>query len=422
MSSQKIEKRDSRGLGIFIRTSLNYGIKEWRHTDDVVAWFTIYKTLLGLGHDLYIGCVYIVPEYSTYQLHNEYAVLFDDVASISNECEIWVCGDYNAKTNVLTEFCTPIDGSDGELDILIPTPDNQRHQMIENMYTTGKLVRHSMDRAPSNKHGSRLLEFCEITDMLIFNGRIGDDHGVGQFSRDDTTGRSVVDYAIGTPVIFNQIDSFKVLVKFPESDHSALSISLPIKSDISCNDTKVGPEWTTIHKYTWSQMALEDLQAAMLDDNSIPYYDEMIEYDTDIVANKFDQYIAQACDRVSTKVPCVRRNEKGPAWYDSECRPKRSQAIEAGERVTGPEQKQRQLAACREYRATKQRKQRTYIKKCIDDIKCTFMTNRTDMWRTISRMCGTCAVNEPCDDDFFDHLNVSILPKKNIILLMILRI
>ena len=78
--------------------------------------------------------------------------------------------------------------------------------------------------------------------------------------------------------------------------------------------------------------------------------------DTDIVANKFDQYITQACDRVFTKVPCVRRNKKGPAWYDSECWLKRSQAIEAGERVTDPEQKQRQLAACREYRATKQSK------------------------------------------------------------------
>ena len=249
------------GIGIFVRTSLKFGIKEWCHIDDVVAWFTIDKTLLGLSHYLYIGCVYIVPEYSTYQLHNVYAVLFDDVARMHNQCEILVCGDYNARTNVLTEFCTFIDGSDGELDKLIPTPDNQRHQMIKNMYATGKLVQHSIDRAPSYKHGSRLLAFCKIIDMLIFNGRIGDDHGVGQFTKDDTTGRSVVDYAIGTPVIFNQI----------------------------------GPDWTTIHKYAWSQIALEDLQAAMLDENSIHYYDEMIECMSnldDIVAKKFDQYIA----------------------------------------------------------------------------------------------------------------------------------
>ena len=57
-----------------------------------------------------------------------------------------------------------------------------------------------------------------------------------------------------------------------------------------------------------------------------------------------------------------------PAWYDSECRLKRSLAIRAGERVTNPTQRENQLAACREYRATKQRKQRKFISKCIDDI------------------------------------------------------
>ena len=55
----------------------------------------------------------------------------------------------------------------------------------------------------------------------------------------------------------------------------------------------------------------------------------------------------------------------------------------------------------------------------FDDIKCAFRADHTDMWHTISRMCGTCAINEPCDDDFFTW-NVSILPKKKIILLMIL--
>ena len=84
-------------------------------------------------------------------------------------------------------------------------------------------------------------------------------------------------------------------------------------------------------------MALEDIQAAMLDDNSTLYFDEMLECmsnsdDTNIVANKLDQYIAQALDRVFTKVPYIEKNKKDPAWYDSECTLKRSQAIETIER------------------------------------------------------------------------------------------
>ena len=55
------------GVGVYNRKSLKIGIKEWRrHSDDVVASFTIDKTLLVLGHDVHIGCVDIVPEYFTY--------------------------------------------------------------------------------------------------------------------------------------------------------------------------------------------------------------------------------------------------------------------------------------------------------------------------------------------------------------------
>ena len=75
-------KRDSGGLGIFIKSSLKHGIKTWRNTDDVVAWFVIDKSLTGLEHDTYIACVYIVPEYSTYQNHNEYEILLDDISRI----------------------------------------------------------------------------------------------------------------------------------------------------------------------------------------------------------------------------------------------------------------------------------------------------------------------------------------------------
>ena len=32
-------KKGSGGLEVFIGTYLKFGIKEWRHTDNVVAWF-----------------------------------------------------------------------------------------------------------------------------------------------------------------------------------------------------------------------------------------------------------------------------------------------------------------------------------------------------------------------------------------------
>ena len=227
-------------------------------------------------------------------------------------------------------------------------------------------------------------------------------------------------YSIGTPVIYNSVLVFKVLGKFPESDHRALSIALAINSENVSPDEGNKPEWHVMHKYVWSQRALDDLQSAMLDDESVLYHNRIIECicnldDVNAVANKFDQYMSQACDRVLTRVPCARKNKKrGPAWYDSECRLKRSLAIRASERVTNPTQRENQLAACREYRATKQRKQRKFISKCIDDINSAFTTNRTDMWRTINRMChGARVTDEPSDDAFYDYFKCLNFPKEN---------
>ena len=179
----------------------------------MVAWVILDKSVFGFKNNLYLGCVCIVPENSTYLKHNEYDILFNDMAKIPSDCEILLCGDYNARTNVAADHDRSVCGSDGDLEILIPNRINESCQIISAMHEMGKLTRYSMDTAPVNKHGTKLLELCKATDLLIFNGRLSADLGVEEFTRDDTTGRSVVDYAIGSPVIFNHVNYFKVLDK-----------------------------------------------------------------------------------------------------------------------------------------------------------------------------------------------------------------
>ena len=229
-------KRNSGGLGIFARVSIKNGLRPWCHIDDMNAWFILDKSVFGLENDLYLGCVYIVPENSTYLKHNECDLLLDDVAKIPSECGILLCGDYNARTNVLSDHDDYVSGNDGDLRNLMPTQMGESCHMISVLNEMGRLVRFSRDKTPANRHGSRLIDFCKATDLIIFNGRLGHDHGLGEFTRDDTTGRSVVDYAIGSPVIFNQVNFFKVLDKVPESDHRPLSISLSI--NYHCDNDK----------------------------------------------------------------------------------------------------------------------------------------------------------------------------------------
>ena len=128
--------------------------------------------------------------------------------------------------------------------------------------------------------------------------------------------------------------------------------------------------------------------------------------DTNIVAEKLDDYISQACKRTFNHVKCKGKyKSKAPKWYDAECKAKRALAIRAGERVTTHIDKERQIAACRSYRACKQRKERAYTKKCVNEIRHAFHNDRGSLWRVLDNISNASpAVNsEPSDSEFYHH-------------------
>ena len=154
-------------MGIFARVPIKNGLRPWCHTDDVIAWFILDKSVFGLENDLYLGCVYIVPENSTYLKHNECYLLLDDMAKIPSECGILLCGDNNARTNVLSDHDVYVSGSDRDLRNLMPTHISESCHMISVLNGMWRLLRFSRHKDPANRHGSRLIDFCKVTDMII---------------------------------------------------------------------------------------------------------------------------------------------------------------------------------------------------------------------------------------------------------------
>ena len=203
----------SGGLGIFIRLELKDGVDIWSYTDDVIAWVILKKDFFGIQSDIYVANVYhyIVPEGSTYIRHDEYNVIYDHVVNIPSDSEILLCGDLNARTGTAPDFDTYFMGSNGDLDRLLPYDVTYPHRLRGHILSTDISIRSSKDKATMNKHGSRLINLCKATGMLIFNGRIGKDNGIGDFTRDDTTGRSVVDYVLGTPKLIDIVTTFYIM-------------------------------------------------------------------------------------------------------------------------------------------------------------------------------------------------------------------
>ena len=101
---------------------------------------------------------------------------------------------------------------------------------------------------------------------MIVNGRVGEDHGIGEFTRIDTTDSSLVDYAMCSPGLFKQFSLFQVLRKLPESDHKPLSYSI----DCDRIESKIGDHesitWNTQMKYKWTHADLANIKPAIIDD------------------------------------------------------------------------------------------------------------------------------------------------------------
>ena len=159
--------------------------------------------------------IYIVPGGSSYHNKETFCLLYDQSSKIPANADIVLCGVYNARTGVMSEINADFwNAGNGELDRKIPDNADENSNLIEKIYADNILVRKSKDASTTNKHGREFLGFGKSTGLLIFNGRVVQDKGIGKYTRDHTTGRSVVDYVIRTPLLFLMVNDFRLLPKF----------------------------------------------------------------------------------------------------------------------------------------------------------------------------------------------------------------
>ena len=252
-----------------------------------------------------------------------FALLYEDVAHIPSHANVLLCGDYNAHTNTLPDYDIENRvGSDGNLVNLLPEDVLKSRDDLCKLYTTVRLIRYSKDTRPATTQGMSLIEFCNDTGLLIMNGRIGSDKGVGDFTRMGIGESSVVDYIIASPAMLDMLRDFQICAKLPESDH------LPIMFSINCNyewTHKSGSNvnWAPHVKYMWNANDLPNIQHALCDEISVPFHEQIQQalsdgVSTDHVANAVNALVGQACERACTTKSnaFVKHKYKGPGWYD----------------------------------------------------------------------------------------------------------
>lgn len=126
--------------------------------------------------------VYFPPEMSPFysNLEIEGFQELETMISESGDCEVLLCGDFNARTGDLLEF-THYD--DTEL----------QDEFIDVLNNTDVPVRKNVDKSV-NRFGRSLIKFCSEHSLFIGNGRCGTNSG--DYTYISAVGCSAIDYFI----------------------------------------------------------------------------------------------------------------------------------------------------------------------------------------------------------------------------------
>ena len=214
------------GLSILVKEKLieNKRIEFVESEDYHVMWLKISKDILDLDKNVYLGNVYLPPEGSKYADYDNFLEVEGECLDICNkeEAYLMLAGDFNAHTGILSDLVvfdkfSTADNLD-ELNEIVFSYDNLRDLGIN-------LTRNSECKQKVNNYGNRFLELCKGLDLMIANGRLGQDSGVGRCTFKDV---AVDDYLIANPRLLPLIEDFNICEFDPlfSDGHSALEFSL----------------------------------------------------------------------------------------------------------------------------------------------------------------------------------------------------
>jgi len=243
-------RHGSGGIAILVKPQLRKGIKFLPLAHKDYIWIKLDKTFFGREQDVYLCAAYVPPPNSTYSQRLEMNILDaieSDIYKYKNMGEIILLGDLNGRVGLSPDFIA------NDSDKHLPMDDDYKIDCTQQ-------ARNSQDKHTDNR-GKHILEICIAAQLRLLNGRkIGDT--LGYYTSHQYNGSSVVDYAICSATLLDEIPYFKVH-KFlgTVSDHCMISFTLL---------SKISPHQETSislkalpKQFKWSEDSKEKFQAAL---------------------------------------------------------------------------------------------------------------------------------------------------------------
>ena len=197
---RSISNYRSGGLCVIVKNELLEFISIIESESKLVQWFKIDKTLTGYGKYVIVGNIYIPPEGTRFQNDAPLVEIQDEMLNFAADNLICLTGDFNAHTKINMDYIVANEFMLNQLEF-----DPEIAVMLDDiciMDNLGvKINRNNKDVQNVNAYSNNLLQLCKAHNVIIANGRIGNDLD-GNYT---TSESSVIDYVIGNPEIISYI-------------------------------------------------------------------------------------------------------------------------------------------------------------------------------------------------------------------------
>ena len=403
---RKKGKRDSGGITCFFAKAIWKGVEnvEWNFEDGLI--FKLNKDFFGWADNIFTVFTYMKPAKSQRNVldagTDEYERLYDKIAELSEEGEIILMGDMNARCATLND-CIDIEDAVDVLNV----PISARKIYANDLLQCGMSVQRSNEDKHVNEYGHRLIDLCTSGDLICLNGRCGQDKDIGKFTFANKLGKSAIDFTLCSKGILNTVLDFNVGSLNVFSDHApiSLSISCSVNEVVpaeNVNTTRKGVRWREKHMDDYvgninSEKCKNDLKFAneLLDSELISQecIDECVSKISNVMLEAGEKHISYSSNRPQTN------NQR---WYDDECRALRDEFVHAEKifRHSGNEPDRISMCTIRsKYRNCCRTKRRKFKIREAEELLTLSRLNPRSFWKKVRKKSSPSVGN--CD--FFGH-------------------
>ena len=404
-------RRGSGGVAIYVKKKYADHVSVWKSSlNGTKLWIKLDKQV-GLEKDMFIAGCYFPPANSTCYQDPDFMDLFedlaDDIACISALGIPIVGGDFNARTNTVSDIST----TSADVDDLLSM--NNIPIATDKDALLGLGSRNNLDMIKDNSFGKKLIDLCIGCRLYILNGRtVGDE--AGNFTCfPKSGGSSVVDYFMAPPELSGKFLSLTVLDKTLESDHcpivlifSAPRVS-PVGSDAHCILNS-----EPVIRYMPNNKKILAYQGVFQNDTGVK---QKLEHAQDMntdVKNSIDALHQSIFCALSKTYKMQKKSQSGPNsfpkndWFDAECK-EMNKRFKAAMR-SGAEHVTLQLQS--EYRRLTRRKKRAFNKYKAAKIADLAKSNPRKFWQMYKIKAKQPAITDKGQwkDSFEALLNVAL--------------